>query len=201
MKLRHSYSSPYVRKAMITALEAGLDDEIELLATNPWAADTDLPNDNPLCKVPALITDGGEHLFDSPVICEYLDGLHDGAKIFPAAGGARWTALRRQALADGILDAAVALRVETVMRPAELQWTKWTERQTSTINRALDALEDEAAAFADLFTIGEITVVSALGYLDFRFHTMDWRSGRPRLAAWCAKQASRPSVAATIPHD
>ncbi|MEK7820711.1 MAG: glutathione S-transferase N-terminal domain-containing protein, partial [Pseudomonadota bacterium] len=107
MKLRFSPTSPYVRKVCVVALETGLFARLDLAPTNVWAADTDIGRDNPLGKVPALATDGGEVLFDSPVICEYLDSLHDGAKLFPAAGGARWTALRRQALADGILDASV----------------------------------------------------------------------------------------------
>lgn len=200
MKLRYSLTSPYVRKVMITAHETGVAGTIELIPTNPWAADTDLPADNPLSKVPTLITATGLQLYDSPVICEYLDSLHGGPKLFPS-GDARWAALRRQATADGILDAAVAARVESVMRPAELRWPQWSERQMAAIRRSLAALEGEVNAMEGRFTIGEITVVCALGYLDFRCPQEDWRSSYPKLAAWYARQLDRPSVAATAPHD
>lgn len=199
MKLRCSTTSPYARKVIICAHEAGLAGTIEMVLTNPWAAETDLPRDNPLCKVPCLITDSGEHLYDSPVICEYIDSLHAGTKLFPPTGGARWTALRRQALADGVLDASVAARIETTMRPVEARWPAWADRQMAAIRRALDGFEAET--LADPMTIGEISLICALGYLDFRCPSEDWRSGRPRLAAWYAAQQGRPSVAATVPHD
>jgi len=201
MNLRYSQTSPFVRKVVITAIEAGLDSRITRETTNAWSPDTDLPRHNPLSKVPALITDGGEALYDSPVICEYLDSLHDGAKLFPASGGARWTALRRQALADGIMDAALAVRVETTTRPEPHRWPAWAERQRAAINRGLDALEEEAALLAGQWTIGEIAIVCALGYLDFRAPVDDWRATRPRLAAWYAAAAQRASVVATAPHD
>ena len=94
MKLRYSSTSPFVRKVMVTAHEAGIIDQIEPVATNVWAKDTDIGTDNPVGKVPTIVTDGGEILYDSSVICEYLDSLHDGKKLFPASGGARWQALR-----------------------------------------------------------------------------------------------------------
>jgi glutathione S-transferase len=201
MKLRYSNTSPYVRKVMVTAIECGLDSQIDRIVTNPWSPDTDLPGDNPLSKIPALITEGGEHLYGSVVICEYLDSLHDGTKLFPPAGGARWTALRRHSLGDGILDAAVFLRIETVMRPAELRWTDWADRQRRAINRSLDVLENEAENLFSRFSIGEITILSALGYLDFRQGVPDWRSRRPRLSQWFAEQEQRPSAIATQPHE
>jgi len=199
MKLRYSPTSPYVRKVSIVALETGLDGHLENVATNAWAPDTDLPKDNPLSKVPALVTDGGEVLFDSPVICEYLDSLHDGHKLFPASGGARWTQLRLAALADGILDAALLRRVETMMRPEDKRWPDWIARQECAIARGLDELEEECAGWGSDFLIGQIGVVAALGYLDFRDPGLNWRQTRPRLAAWLAALASRPSVAATVP--
>ena len=201
MKLRYSTTSPYVRKCMIVALETGLTGRIEMVATNAWAPDTDLPEDNPLGKVPALTTTGGEALFDSPVICEYLDSLHDGQKLVPESGGARWSQMRLQALADGILDAAIAKRVETAMRPEDKRWPYWIERQGTAIARSLDVLEEECAGWGEDFLIGQIAVVAALGYLDFRFAAEDWRSGRPRLAAWAARIAARSSVAATEPKE
>src|SRR5471030_171866 len=114
MKLRYSSASPYVRKVMIVAHEGGLAERIETVATSvvPVKANDALKAENPLVKLPSLTTDDGITLYDSPVICEYLDSLHAAAKMFPPAGPARWTALRRQALADGILDAAILTRYE-----------------------------------------------------------------------------------------
>lgn len=199
MKLRHSSTSPFARKVLIAAMELGVDKRIELVPSFPFAADTDLPRDNPLGKLPALVLEDGTSLYDSPVICEYLDWL-TGGRLFPAAGPARWTALRRQALADGILDSAV-LRLLEGRRPAELQSSAWVERQKAAMDRALDVLEGEAPDFGDGFDIGLVTVASALGYIDFRFVGDAWRNGRPRLTAWFAAVSQRPSVAATVPHD
>ena len=200
MKLRHSPTSPYVRKVMVTAIETGLDGRIETVPTSVWDPATDIAGDNPLGKVPALITDGGEVLYDSPVICEYLDSLHDGAKLFPPSGGARWTALRRQALADGILDAAVGRLLEG-KRPDGERSDAWMARLATTIGRALDAFEDEADALGDAATIGHVAIGCALGYLDFRFADDHWRSGRPALADWYEVFAQRRSVIATMPKD
>ena len=200
MKLRMSTTSPFARKVRMVAIEAGLEARVELVPTAPWAADTDLPADNPLCKVPALITDGGEALYDSPVICEYLDSLHGGRKLIPPAGGERWRHLRLQALADGITEAAVAVRVETFMRPEDKRWPKWSERQMVAVGRGLDALDRECADWGDEFLIGQVSAICAVAYVEFRALT-DWRAGRPALAAWYDSCARRPSVAATVPHE
>ncbi|MFD2233935.1 glutathione S-transferase N-terminal domain-containing protein [Phaeospirillum tilakii] len=199
MKLRTSATSPYVRKVWILARETGLAERIEPVPTNAWDPATDLPADNPLGKVPTLLTEGGEALYDSPVICDYLDSLHDGPKLIPAAGGPRWVQKRLEALADGLLDAALAVRAETTLRPADKLWPDWVERQQRAIARALDRLEDEAPGWGETFLLGQIAVVAALGYLDFRFPESDWRAGRPALAAWFARVSLRPSVAATVP--
>lgn len=196
MKLRYSATSPYVRKVTMTIIECGLEDRVERVVTNAWDAETDLPADNPLGKVPALTTDDGAVLFDSPVICEYLDSLHDGAKLFPAAGPARWAALRLQALGDGLNDASVARRLEE-MRPDGERSQKWIERQTAAMARTLDVLEGEVNGFADRFDIGALALMSALGYLDLRFTAEDWRAGRPKLAAWFDTASKRPSYQAT----
>lgn len=200
MKLRYSPTSPYVRKVMVTAIESGLDGAIERIATNVWDPESDIARDNPLGKVPALITDGGEVLFDSPVICEYLDSLHEGVKLVPPAGGARWRALRRQALADGILDAAVLRLLEGKREPAQ-QSAAWIERQKAAVERTLNALEDSAAGLGEEITIGHITIAVALGYLDFRYPDDDWRAGRATLAAWYQGFAQRPSMSQTVPED
>jgi glutathione S-transferase len=134
------------------------------------------------------------------VICEYLESAAGGGRLFPAAGPARWAALRRQALADGILDAAV-LRLLEGRRPAEQQSSMWFERWKTAMARALDVLEKEAAHFGDAFDIGHIAAAAALGYIDFRFAGDEWRNGRPALAAWFDKAGRRPSVAATTPRE
>ncbi len=201
MQLRYSPTSPYVRKVMATAIETGLDSEIEKIPTNPWDAATDLPSDNPIGKVPALVIDGARVLFDSPVICEYLDSLHDGAKLYPPSGDARWSALRLQALGDGILDAAV-LRLLEGRRPEERQSPDWVERQKNVVNRALDTLEKEVDTLqGDGAGIGQITVGCALGYLHFRFPNDDWRSGRAKLTEWYEKFSQRASMKETVPKD
>ncbi len=200
MKLRFSPTSPYVRKVCVVALETGLFARLELAPTNVWAADTDIGRDNPLGKVPALATDGGEVLFDSPVICEYLDSLHDGVKLFPAAGGARWTALRRQALGDGMLDASVLRLLESRRKETERS-SAWLDRQRTAVERALDALEDEAADLGHGVTIGHIAIGCALGYIDFRFAADNWRHRRPALTGWYEEFARRPSMMRTVPKD
>ena len=200
MKLRFSATSPYVRKVLATAYETGLEGRIERLPTAVWAPDTDIAKDNPLGKVPALVTDEGEVLYDSPVICEYLDSLHKGTRLFPAAGPARWKAITLQALADGILDAAILRRLESQQPPAQ-QSQGWLARQAAAVKRGMDALEAEAGGWGDPPTIGQIAAGCACGYLDFRFAQEDWRPGRPKLAAWYKHFAQRPSMQATAPKE
>ena len=203
MKLHYNVASPYVRKVMAVAIETGQGDRLEPVVRmmTPVRPDTDLVQDNPLGKIPCLITDEGAALYDSRVICEYLDSLHEGRKMFPAAGPARWTALRRQAQGDGMLDAAVGTRYETFLRPQERRWPEWIEAQKQKFRRALDALEAEAGAFGDTVDIGTIAIGCALGYLDFRYGDEDWRGNRPELAAWFDRFAARPSMAKTAPAE
>ncbi|MBL8669490.1 MAG: glutathione S-transferase [Alphaproteobacteria bacterium] len=203
MKLYHSPASPYVRKVMAVAIEAGLDGKIERInaAVSPVAADAAVSASNPLGKVPTLVTDDGLALYDSPVICEYLDSLGKGAKTFPAGGAARWLALQQQALGDGLLDAAILWRYESVLRPKELQWSKWSDGQMLKIDGSLAAIEAAVPGFGSRVDIGTITCGCALGYLDFRFADKDWRKGHPKAAAWFAKFDERPSMKATRPID
>jgi glutathione S-transferase len=201
MKLAYSAASPYVRKVMIVALESGLAGRIE---KSPTATRPDQPNreygrDNPLMKVPSLTTDGGEVLFDSRVICAYLDSLHAGRKLIPEAGGARWQALRLEALADGVTDAGLLVRYETALRPAALHWKEWIDGQTQKVAQGLDQIEREVDAFGADFTIGQIAVIAAVGWLQFRSVVGDALAGRPKLAAWLDGIAERPSVKATVP--
>jgi glutathione S-transferase len=203
MKLHYNVASPFVRKVMAVAIETGLEDRLEPVTrmVTPVKPDANLARDNPLGKIPCLITEDGMALYDSRVICEYLDRLHDRPKMFPPDGPARWSALRRQAEGDGIMDAAVLIRYETFLRPEERRWPEWIEGQKQKFRRALDALETEAAAFGDTVDIGTINIGCALGYLDFRYGDEDWRGSRPRLAAWFARFSERPSMARTAPQE
>jgi glutathione S-transferase len=200
VKLRYSPTSPYVRKVIVVALETGLDSKIERVATSvaPTKPNEDVQKDNPLMKVPALALDNGEALFDSPVICEYLDSQHGGAKLFPPSGPARWTALRRQALGDGILDAAILTRYESI-RPDQFKWPDWMTGQMAKVRAALAALDSEADKLGGTVDIGTITVGCALGYLDFRYADLGWRKLAPKLAKWYEGFAARPSMQATVP--
>lgn len=195
MKLRYSPTSPYVRKVVATAIETGLESKIERIPTDVWDAGTDIAEDNPLGKIPALITDSGQILYDSPVICEYLDSLHDGANLFPSAGGARWTALRRQALADGMVENIVHCFIESMRKP-ERQSQGWIAHNRAAVERTLAALEGEADALGEAVTVGHLAIAVALEMVDMHFGDMDWRGGHPGLAAWFAGFARRPSIQA-----
>ena len=199
MKLYHNPASPYVRKVRVLAIETGLMGDIELVDTTltPTGPDAALCSDNPIGKIPTLVRDDRAALYDSRVICEYLDSLHDGTRMFPDSGDARWTAVRRQALADGILDAAVGTRYETVLRPEQFRWPDWVEAQMTKVRRSLDALESES--LAAIVDIGTISVACALGYLDFRYPGEAWRDSRPGLGAWFEEFSTRPSMRETQP--
>lgn len=199
MKLLYSPASPYARKVLVLAHETGQAGEIDVVtaATSPVAGAPDVAPHNPLGKVPALILADGTCLFDSRVICEYLDMRSEGAHLFPE-GAERWDALTRQALADGILDAALITRYERVMRPEPLRWKDWDSGQIGKIVAGLDRIE---AIVADMpvLDIGSVAIACALGYLDFRFPELAWRDGRPATAAWYALFEGRPSMTATVP--
>lgn len=203
MKLHWSPRSPFVRKVMIVAYEVGLVERLDCVRT---VAATTKPNaelmrDNPLSKLPTLVLDDDMVLYDSPVICEYLDTLHDGPKLFPAEPKARMTALRRQALGDGALDFLVLWRAE-YMRPAEQQSAAYMASYSTRRDAVLKAIEHEAPALAaSEFSIGHVALGCALSYLDFRFADFDWRRAHPAAAAWHESFSARPSVQATEPVD
>jgi glutathione S-transferase len=201
MKLYYSSASPFVRKVTVTAIECGLDKKIEHHPTMvvPIKPNAELARDNPLMKVPTLTTDGREILYDSRVICEYLDSLHDGRKLLPASGGERWRVLRLQALGDGILDAGILSRYETGIRPAEKQWSDWISGQATKIKQGLDMAESEAELLAGPIDLGQITIACAVGWLEFRKPIGDIRHGRPKLAKWYDEFVKRPSMQATLP--
>jgi glutathione S-transferase len=203
MKLHWSPRSPFVRKVMIVAHETGLTERLSCVrtvaaTTRPHA---ELMQDNPLSKIPTLVLDDGTILYDSPVICEYLDGLHDGMKLFPAGGAERFVALRRQALGDGFLDFLLLWRNERE-RPPERQSQVHLDTFATKRQSVLRSLEAEAPQLErSAYSIGHIAVGCSLSYLDFRFAADDWRTAHPRLAAWHATFAARPSVRATEPVD
>ena len=201
MKLFHAGASPFVRKVMVVAHETGLVGQIELLdgATSPVAVNPALARSNPIGKIPALVLDDGTTLTNSSLICEYLDSRHDGRKMIPESGSQRWEALGLQALCDGLMDAAVLNRYETMVRPESFRWDVWSDGQMGKVDRAVDALETEAGGFADRVDIGTISAGCACAYLDFRYASRDWRSPHPNLVAWFATFAARPAMQATMP--
>ena len=193
MKLFHVASSPFARKVMACAIARGIEDQIALLPTR--GEDAALAAHNPLGKLPCLITDDGLALYDSRVICEFLDTVGNVFPMFPEHG-MRFRALRYQALGDGISDAAVLARGEQG-RPAEPARASVIATQKGKITRALDVLEaDPPNSHVD---IGSIAVACALGYLDLRFPTDPWRDGRPRLTAWFETMMAQPCLAQTVP--
>jgi glutathione S-transferase len=201
MKLHWSPRSPFVRKVMIVAHERGLLDRIDCVRTvaamtKPHA---ELMQDNPLSKIPTLVLDDTSVLYDSPVICEYLDGLGDAPELFPGEPKARFEALRRQALGDGFLDMLVTLRNEREREhPSAVHMASTAVRKAA----VLQSLEREADALgAAPFGIGHIAIGCALSYLDFRFADEDWRKDHPRIARWHATFVRRSSVQATEPVD
>jgi glutathione S-transferase len=201
MKLFHSPTSPYVRKVMVIAIEKGLDGQIEKIPTSvtPLKREGDLPAKNPIGKVPCLLTDDGRALFDSPVICAYLDSLKAPALI-PDDSKGRFASMTLEALADGLLDAGILLRYEATLRPEEKRWQPWIDGQMAKIMGVIDALENTyGEQLAGPLTMGQIAVACALGWFDFRFGHVDWRKDHPKVAAFAAKMADRPSIKATTP--
>lgn len=200
MKLHWSPKSPYVRKVMVCAHELGLVDRLELvrsvaamLKPNPR-----LMEDNPLSKIPTLVLPDGFVLFDSGVICEYLNDLGAGT-LFPREGADKWQALRWHAFGDGLLDAAILWRNERERAQPLEPLIAAFELKTRLSLRQLD---DEAQALAETsFSIGHIALACALGYLDYRFEGFGWRGIAPRLAEWEAGQRKRPSLQQTTPVD
>lgn len=196
MKLAYSPASPYVRKVTACAIARGISDKVERWKVG--TTDPALLGFNPLSKVPTLVTGDGLHLYDSPVICEYLDSVGDAPRLFPAPGKARWIALTQQALGDGILDATQPRRREIAL-PQDDGRKAYIELQQGKVRHALAELEKQAASLGDLGTIGEITIGCALGYLDFRYASEPWRPGHPGLEAWYARVVKLPPLAETMP--
>ena len=203
MKLYWSSRSPFARKVMVFAHEAGLAGRIETVTTlvSMTAPNRDLMRLNPLAKIPTLVTDEGMVLFDSSVICEYLDSLHGGDRLFPADPARRWPALRWQALGNNLLDNLVPWRNER-LRPQAQQSPETLAAFDLKVRNGLDFLDQEAATLAAApLNVGHVTLAVALGYLDFRFPELAWRDGRARIAGWFGTFAQRPSIRHTMPVD
>lgn len=202
MKLYYSPPSPYARKVRVAVHELALSDRVQEIETTvaPHKPNEAFGQKNPLMKVPALETDEGMVLFNSPVICEYLDAKAGGNRLIPVHGDKHWKTLRRQALGDGIIDAAILRRYELAARPENLRWDDWLKGQQLKVDLGLDVAEREAGGWGKSFDIGDIAIACALEWLDFRFGDNDWRSRRPKLSAWLAQVAARPSMQKTRPH-
>lgn len=199
MKLIYANPSPYARKVRLTIAEKGLTG-IEEIAANPFELPPALVAANPLSKVPALILDDGSALYDSPVICEYLDTLSEMPRLLPAMGTERWQVLRRQALCDGILDATFNISCEINRRPENERSSGWVDRWCEAIRRGLAVLDGEIDQFGEAITLAHIAAGAALSYLDLRAPALiDWRAGHPRLALWHRVFEQRPSMMTTRP--
>jgi glutathione S-transferase len=203
MKLIGSISSPYVRKVRVVMAEKKLD--YEFITEDVWAASTTITQSNPLGKVPCLIMEAGEALFDSRVIVEYLDTLSPVGKLIPSTGRERAEVKTWEALADGVMDASILARLETIWpgRSAEQRSTAWIDRQMAKVNDVLvamaAALGDKAYCSGIHLSLSDISVGCALGYLDFRFPEIAWRSAHPALAKLQDKLALRQSFIDTFP--
>ncbi len=201
MKLYYAGTSPYVRKVVVMAMETGLEKKIERVPTSvvPTQPNRDLAKDNPLMKLPTLITDDGMPLYDSYVICDYLDSLHKGEKLIPPSGPARWNVLRIHALASGLTDAGILSRYENMFHEEGKRSEPWLQGQFAKINQGLDELENEVKHLAGPLTLAQIATGCSIGWLEFRKPTGDIRQGRPKLMAWYDEFVKRPSMQATMP--
>lgn len=197
MKLYYTDTSPYSRKVRMTIAEKDLGNRVEMIFANPFDDNPDLRAANPLHKVPTLVTDDGAALYDSRVICAYLDEIGGEPRLIPS-GAARWRTLTAQALCDGILDAVFALVMER-RRPEAQRSTMWQDRRLAATMRACDAAEADLTPFEGPLTLAHLALGAALGYLDFRTPDIDWRGGRPRLAAWYEAFSQRPAMRSSQP--
>jgi glutathione S-transferase len=198
MKLFYSPTSPFVRKVVASAIALELEGQIDLVPTNAHASPAALLAANPLSKVPCLVTDDGVALYDSPVICEYLDAQSEALPLIPKPGSLRWRVLKQQALADGIMDAAVERRAEEGRDDESGRHAK-IHRLRMAVERSLDWLEGNVPS--QRLDLGSIAIACALGYLDFRYKHEPWRQGRPTLAAWFQVFGEHKAIADTAPKE
>ena len=202
MTLFSHVASPFGRKVLVLLHETGQQQRVTLhpVTLSPTAPDDTFNQANPLGKVPALQLADGSVIHDSRVILDYLDQQHVGNPLIPLGGSARWRRLTLASTADGIMDAAVLIRYERGLRPAQKQWQAWMTAQSDKVLRALASLEQNAMAeLASHFDIAAISLACALAYLDLRLPDLDWRTPNPQLTAWYAEVGQRPSMLATRP--
>ena len=197
MKLYTSPTSPYGRKAHMIILELGLEKQIEIVNKVPMEDPEDLHSSNPIGKVPCLVFEDGQSLYDSPVICEYIDA-HNGHKFVPSQGAERWDCLRRQALGDGVLDACFSRTMER-LKPEELRSELWLSRWRNAIYRGLDVMTNDLSSAGERFDLGDVTAACALGYLDLRHGDLEWRKGREGLTDWFDIVSQRSCMIGTSP--
>jgi len=198
MKLYHNAASPFVRKVRVVLAETGQSVDLVDVFITPTAPGDAVPAANPLGKIPALEREAGATLYDSRVICRYLDD-QAGGRLYPDAPRL-WETLTLEATADGIMDAAVLMVYESRVRPEEFQFSDWVEAQWLKITRTLNAVEGRwMSHLAGPLDMSHIAMGCALGYLDFRHGARDWRAGHPGLAAWFETFAARPSMVETGP--
>jgi glutathione S-transferase len=201
MKLIGSLTSPYVRKVRIVFLEKKVDIDLEI--ENVWGADTKIALNNPLGKVPCLLMEDGEAIYDSRVIAEYADTLSPVGKLIPTGSRERATVKTWEALADGIEDASILVRLEATLRTPEQQSSAWTERQMNKIHAGLAQMSKQLGANAwchgNQMTLADIAVGCALGYLAFRLPEIQWQAQHPNLNTLYQKLIQRPSFAETAP--
>ena len=202
MKLIGTVTSPYTRKARVVLAEKKID--YDWIVDSPNSPTTAVPKYNPLARVPVLVLDDETAIFDSPVIVEYLDNLSPNNKLFPQPSRERIEVKRWEALADGVMDAAVGVRLE-LMRPEKQRSPEWMQRERTVIGHALDVMANELGekpwCMGTPFTYADVAVGCALGYLDFRFPDIDWRAVHANLARLHEKLMQRPSFADTVPKD
>lgn len=201
MKLFHASASPFVRKVSVALRESGLLDQVELVpvTVSPMAPGDEVPAQNPLGKIPCLVMDNGEPLYDSRVICRYLANLAPDAKLYPE-GDKLWPALTLEASADGIMDAAVSMAYEVRTRPEDKIFEGWLDAQWLKIDRTMSVLESKwMHALNGTPNLPVLSVAIALQYIDLRHDARNWRATHPALAAWLEGTAKRPSLAETTP--
>jgi glutathione S-transferase len=200
MKLYWSPASPYARKVRVVAREKDIAGRIEEVVVDAFADPAELVSANSLGKVPTLLLEDGSTLYDSPVICTYLDAIGEGPPLVPQEAPDRFTVLRAEALADGVMDLALGLTLERRKPEGERSPTT-AARWRGQLLRALDRIAHDLPELPGEVTLGHLAFACALGYLDFRHPDLAWRSGRPALAAWFEAYADRPSLAATAPRQ
>ena len=198
MKLYYSNTSPYSRKVRVVICEKGLSDRIEQNLCNPFEVVPELLQANPLGKIPTLVTDAGDPMYDSPVICEYLDALDGKISLLPESGVERWNILRWQALTDGILDAAYNVVMEQ-RRPEMEQSSGWIKHWMSDIDRSVRHADTDLAKMPKNISLAQISLGCALGYLNFRLSEVAWQQTCPGLSQWYQEFVVRPSMTETVP--